>query len=524
MSNSKASLSSPFFAVPIMLVTAACMTFFHTSCSRQGSGVQFHGPATEIRYGFSTEPATLDPLSPSNTADGRSILFNVFEGLVKPDTQGRVLPCLAESVTMDESGRVYYFKLRENLRFHDGSLLTSADVMFSLETAAAAGFHGFSGIEKIEAPPFSEGPPSFEGDYDIRITLKYPDPEFLPYLTVGIVKAGSTGRDKNAVGTGPYYIESYTVQQSLVLRKFADYRHGSIPQLDKITIVFFADADALTLGLHGGSIDGASLPGALAHQLSPGHFDIVPGYSAMVQLLALNNAVVPLNDIRVREAINYGIDIQQIIDTAFFGKGEPSGSPLIPGLSVYYEQSLTNPYPLNREKALSLLSEAGYGEGGQKFSLEITVPSSYTMHVDTAQVIADQLAKTGINVSIKLVDWAAWLSDVYFGRGYQATIISLDSPVVSPRGFLSRYHSGDDSNFINFSSAGFDRVYDEILAETDEDKRIALYKEAQKTISAGAASVYIQDILGFRAFRAGAYGGVLNYPLYVIDFAAMYGK
>jgi peptide/nickel transport system substrate-binding protein len=392
--------------------------------------------------------------------------------------------------------------------------MTSTDVQFSLETATAAGFIGFNLIEKIET----------DGDYGIRVTLTNPDPEFLPYLTVGIVKANASDRDKKAVGTGPYFIESYTVQQSLVLRKFANYWQENKPQLDKVTIVFFADSDALVLGLHGGSIDGAGLPGALAMQLSPDRFDIVPGYSAMVQLLALNNAVPPLNDIRIRQAINYGIDIQEIIDTAFYGKGKPSGSPLIPGLSVYYEQSLTDPYPLDREKARSLLSEAGYGEGGQKLSLEITVPSVFTMHVDTAQVIAGQLAKIGINVTIQLVDWATWLSDVYRDRTYQATIISLDSPSVSPKSFLSRYRSDDNSNFINFVNADFDRVYDAILAETSEDRRIALYKEAQRLISADAASVYIQDIMAFRAFRTDQYGGVLNYPLYVIDFASMHGK
>jgi peptide/nickel transport system substrate-binding protein len=383
-------------------------------------------------------------------------------------------------------------------------------------------------IEEIESIPERllprESVSSLKGDYDIRITLKYPDPEFLPYLTFGIVKANSTDRDKKAIGTGPYYIESYTVQQSLVLRKFTHYWQNGVPHLDKITIVFFADSDALTLGLHGGNIDGAGLAsGALIQQLKSRNFDIVPGYSAMVQLLALNNAVPPLNDIRVRQAINYGIDIQDIINTAFFGEGKPSGSPLIPGLAVYYEQSLADPYPLNHEKALSLLSEAGYS-GEQKFSLEITVPSNYVMHVDTAQVIAGQLAKIGIDVSIQLVDWPTWLSDVYRERKYQATIISLDSPNVSAKSFLSRYRSDSNSNFINYADTNFDRVYDAILTELNEDRRIDLYKKAQQLISDGAASVYIQDIMGFKAFRAEAYDGVLNYPLSVIDFSAMYGK
>ena len=496
----------------LLFITISLLT--GNSCVRQKTGGISGEPATELRYGVTSEPSTLDPLSPSNSADGNSILFNVFEGLVRPDTEGKMLPCIAESFTGDGAGHLYIFKLREDVLFHDGSELTSADVKFSLETAAKAGLTGFSTVEKIKA----------EDDYSISITLNPPNPDFLPFLAVGIVKADSTNRDRKAIGTGPYCIESYTIQQSLVLKKFESYRQNGIPRLEKITIVFFADSDALVFGLHGGSIDGAGLPGNLAQQLNPEEFDLFPGYSAMVQLLALNNDVYPFNDVRVRRAINYGTDIRGIIDAAFYGKGEASGSPLIPGLSAYYDPSLADPYPYDREKARSLLTEAGFGEGGRKISLEITVASNFTMHVDTAQVIADQLAKIGIGVNIHLVDWAAWLSDVYFARNYQATVISLDSPNVSPGSFLSRYRSGSSNNFINFSSDDFDRVYNSIAGEPDGEKRTALYREAQRIISDNAASVYIQDILGFKAFRAGVYGGVLNYPLFVIDFASMYGR
>ncbi|MCL2138643.1 MAG: ABC transporter substrate-binding protein [Treponema sp.] len=484
------------------------------SCVRREAADGQSGPATEMRYGFSSEPATLDPLSPSNTADGSAILFNVFEGLVKPDTEGRMQPCLAESVIMDASGKVYSFALRHGVLFHDMSPMTSVDIKFSLDTAAAVDFIGLDAIDRVET----------DGDYGLRIILKYPDAEFLPYLSVGVVKAGSSSRDKKAIGTGPYCIESYTVQQSLVLKKFEHYWQENTPHLEKITILFFANSDALLLGLRGGGIDAAGLTGSLAQQLSPDLFDIIPGYSAMVQLLALNNAAAPFNDIRVRQAVNYGLDIQGIIDAAFYGKGEPSGSPVIPGLSLYYEQSLADPYPQDAEKAISLLAQAGHGASGKKLSFEITVPSNYTMHIDTAQVIASQLAKIGISVAIKLTDWASWLDNVYHERNYQATIISLDSPIVSPRGFLSRYQSNNGSNFINFSSADFDQVYETMLAEANEGRRIALYKEAQNIISENAASVYIQDILGFRAFRAGVYGGILSYPLFVIDFSSMYGR
>jgi len=241
----------------------------------------------------------------------------------------------------------------------------------------------------------------------------------------------------------------------------------------------------------------------------------------MVQIFALNNAQKPLDNVLVRRAINYSIDISGIIETAFYGYGEPSGSPIIPGLIHTYDESLRDPYPRDIEKAKALLAEAGFPNG---FSLEISIPSSYTMHVDTAQVIVNQLADAGINAAIQLVDWGTWLQEVYYGRKYQATVISLDANTVSPRSFLSRYLSDNSSNFVNFKNPDFDRVYRAVLSESDEEKRISLYKESQRIISENAASVFVQDILGFRVFTAGRFGGIINYPLYIIDFATIYHK
>jgi len=474
------------------------------------------GPATELRFGFISEPATLDPLSPANTADGRSILFNVFEGLVKPDPEGRHLLALAESYSMEEMGRVYVFRLRENVLFHDGAPLTQADVIFTLETAAAAGLVGMDAIESVEAV----------GERDLRITLRSPDPDFLPYLTVGVVRAGSADRDRVAVGTGPFRVESHTVQQSMVLRRFEYYWQENVPSLEKVTLVFLADLNAKFLALQGGSIDGAFFTAGIAHQIDRARFDVTHVYAARVQRLVLNNAAPPLDDIRVRRALNYGIDPQGIIDLVFFGYGRRAGGPVIPGLVAYYEPSLVGAYPHDPERAIALLAEAGFGEGGERgrLSLEITVPSNFTQHVDTAQVIVAQLAGIGVDASIQLVDWATWLAEVNRDRNYQVTIISVDGRTVSPRSFLDRYRSDSGSNFVNFSSADFDRVFDMAIAEADEGRRIELYREAQRILSYNAASVYIQDILGSMAFRAGAFGGVLGYPLAAIDFASMYAR
>jgi len=467
--------------------------------------------AAELRYGLSTEPVTFDPLNPANTADGRSILFNVFEGLVKPDSSGALIPAIAESYEIENDSSAYVFTLRQGVLFHNGEALQAGDVVFSLNEAIKAGFPGLDKIAGVE----------ITAQQKIRVSLKEPDPEYLPYLTVGVVPQRNTDREKNPVGTGPFIIENYAPQQNLTLIKNPDYWQKGLPKLDKVTIVFVSDTNNLLLGLRGGNIEAAEITGAFLPQLDQKQFETVPCYSNMVQLLALNNAQKPFDDERLRKALNYALDVNGIIEAAFFGHGEPSGSPLIPGLKNVYDESLRDPYPRDIEKAKALMREAGFPNG---FSLEITVPSVYIMHVDTAQVIVSQLSEAGINATIRLVDWGTWLSEVYFGRNYQATIISLDANTVSPRSFLFRYVSGDNGNFINFKNPEYDRVYKAALLEPDEKKRITLYKECQRIISESAASVFIQDILGFRALAADRFGGVVNYPIYVIDFASLYRK
>jgi len=488
-----------------LLAFAVVFTVVFTSCAGKERSESSN---LELRYGFTTEPKTLDPLSMDNTADGRSILFNVFEGLVKPDTDGTFLPCIAESWAIEQGGLVYIFTLREGVRFHDGNVVNAQDVKFSLDTVIASGTAPFTQIQEVIIQNSSE----------IKIVLETPDPNYLPYMTVGIVKADNPDRERNVIGTGPFYIESYTPQRDLVLRKFEDYWQPDLPGLDTVTIVFFANYETLMIAIRAGTIDGANLTGSLTAQLDQNNFDIFDSYSAAVQLLALNNAAPHLNNILVRKALNYGIDVQGIIDAAFFGSGTPSGSPVIPGLSAYYEPYLD--YPYDPGNARALLAEAGYNENN-RFSLEIAVPSNYIMHVDTAQVIADQLERIGVNTTIRLVDWTTWLDDVYRARNYQATIISLDSSFISAGSFLSRYHSGSGSNFINYSSSDFDTVYDSLLTETAEGARNNLYREAQRIITSDAASVFIQDIFFYKVFIKGAYEGIRNYPLYLTDFSSI---
>ena len=227
-----------FFAIFFALSVIIPAVLFVTSCSRNTSA---GGPpeTAELRYGMITEPVTFDPLNPANTADGRSILFNVFEGLVKPDHSGALIPALAESYHIEPDGLTYVFTLRPGVLFHNGEALRPEDVVFSLNAAMAAGFTGFSQIAGV----------GISSSGEIRVTLKGPDPEFLPYLTVGIVPENNGDRERNPIGTGPFIIENYSPQQSLVLVRNPDYWQADLPKLDKVTIVFVADTDRLLTGL-----------------------------------------------------------------------------------------------------------------------------------------------------------------------------------------------------------------------------------------------------------------------------------
>jgi len=474
-------------------------------CSPQNSEGQADSDGGELYYGFSSEPATLNPLSSGNTADGRSILFNVFEGLVKSDTGGNLQMALASSVDIGEGGKIYDFTLREGIKFHNGADLKPADVKYSLEEAAKSGLTGLDQIVDINA----------EGNH-VTLTLAEPNTFFLSYLTIGVVPEGYTDFENAPVGTGPFKIESYTPQQSLVLVKNPDYWQSGLPHLDKVIIQFFTDTTALTSALQSGAIGGATVTYASWEQLSDSVYTLSEAQSASVQLLALNNAVAPFDNIQVRQALNYAIDVDGIIDSAFYGYGTKTRSPVIPGLKTFHDSSIDAAYPYDLDKANQLLTEAGYGDG---FDLTITVPSNYTMHVDTAQVLVNQLAKVNINVKIEQVDWATWLSNVYQGRQYEATIISLDG-ALAPSSFLSRYRSESSSNFVNYNNPAYDEVYAAALAELDDAKRVELYNSCQQILSDDAVSVYIQDISSLRVLDKN-FEGMVDYPLYVFDFSTI---
>ena len=239
--------------------------------------------------------------------------------------------------------------------------------------------------------------------------------------------------------------------------------------------------------------------------------------SNMVQIWGLNNQRVPFDDPVARKAINMAIDKQMLIDAVTFGEGSVLESGMAPPMQDYYNADLTSRY--NPEEAKKMLEEAGY----QDLKIEITVPGDYVIHVQTAEVLAEQLKQIGVTAEVKTVDWGTWLSDVYMGRNYDSTVIALTFDYVAPATVLRHYYSKSDNNFINFANAEFDELYETALSETDHAKRVELYHQMQKILQDDAASVFLQNP-GTQTAVIKTLGGYTTYPQYVQDMYTVYYK
>ena len=247
-------------------------------------------------------------------------------------------------------------------------------------------------------------------------------------------------------------------------------------------------------------------------------FQIYEGGMNLVQALYLNNEVEPLNNVKVRQALCYAANRQEVLDMIADGKGTIIGSSMFPAFGKYYVPELSERYNQDIEKAKELLKEAGYPDG---FELTITVPNNYQQHIDTAQVLVEQLKAIGVTAKIQQVEWDSWLSDVYADRKFQSTVVGVDAAYLTGRALLERFTSTSSKNFINYSNEEYDKLYQQVKTSTDEEEQVELYKKMETLLCDDAANLYIEDMACEVALRSD-FAGYQFYPLYVQDMAKIY--
>lgn len=457
-----------------------------------------------------------DSLDPHQTvaAGTREVLFNIFEGLVKPNSDGEMIPAVAEKYTLSEDGTTYTFTLREGVKFHNGQTVTAEDVVYSINRCAAVPegqekplVAAFSAVKSVEALD----------EKTVAVTIAQRDLEFISYMTAAIIPADYENQDTAPVGTGPFRFVSRTPQQDFVMERFEDY-WGAPAWLDKVTYKICENAGALVMNLNGGSIDlCAHLTSAQASQLNQ-NFQVLEGTMNLVQAIYLNNQAKPFDNQLVRQALCYAIDRQGIMDMVADGHGTAVGSSIYPAFTKYFLPELVDKYPHSVEKAKELLAQAGYPDG---FDMTISVPNNYQPHMDTAEVVAEQLREAGINVTIQPVEWSTWLDTIYNGRQFQATVVGVDAANMTARAMLERFTSDYGKNFINYNNPAYDALFQKAINAQDEAEQTDLYKQMETMLADTAANVYIQDLCDLVAMRQDL-GGLKFYPIYVLDLSTVY--
>ena len=455
-----------------------------------------------------------DSLDPHITvaAGTKEVMFNVFEGLMKPTSTGDLIPAVADHYEISEDKLTYTFALREGVQFHNGDMVTAEDVVYSISRCADTTdgtplVEAFSVVQSVEALD----------EKTVAITIAEPSNEFISFLTTAILPADYDQQDTAPVGTGPFKFVSRSAQESIVLEKFEAY-WGTPAQLDKVTYKIIENAEGLLMGLQSGALDiVAHLSTTQVAQLGE-EFAIEEGTMNLVQALYLNNAVEPFDDVRVRQALCYAIDRQQVLDYAFDGYGSIINSSMYPAFGKYFMPEMNDYYTVDTAKAKQLLAEAGYPNG---FEMSITVPSNYQPHIDTAQVIVEQLKAIDVTATINLVEWESWVNDTYIGRDFQTTVVGFDATTMTARALLERWTSDYGKNMINYNNAEYDALFTQAMACYDDAEQTELYKEMQKNLTANAANVYIQDLADLVAVRKGL-EGLKFYPIYVMDLSTVH--
>ena len=469
------------------------------------------GSAEEITVGIASDlDSSLDPHVSSSLAGTREVLFNIYEGLLKPDTQGNLVPAVAEDYTVNDTADQYTFTLREGVRFHDGREVTVGDVVYSLTRAA-----GLETGEPLVATLAGVSSVEATDDSTVVVTLSAPDAEFPAYMTAAIIPEGSDPAD-GIIGTGPFKYVSRSPQENVVIERFDDY-WGEKAKCAKVTFKIIEDGQAMVMSLHSGAIDlAAHLDASQAAELS--ELNVLEGSMNLVQALYLNNARPPFADEQVRQALCYAIDKYMVIDLACDGHGTALGSSMYPAFGRFFDEELTDYYQPDLAKATELLEQAGYSQS-DPLTFTIAVVEAYTPHMNTAQAIVELLRQTGmVEAEILPMENATWYSEAYQGRDFDATITGMDASTLTASALLARFVSDNAKNFIGFASDEYDAAYAAAVSSTDEEEQTAQFKACERILTENAANVYIQDLADFVVTQTDIEGYAF-YPLYVMDMA-----
>ncbi|MEO3887736.1 ABC transporter substrate-binding protein [Nonomuraea sp. B5E05] len=482
----------------LLLATAAC------GGGDSGGSASGTPEAQSLAVGFVAEPANLDFTSTEGAAIPQALLVNVYEGLVKLDQAGEIVPLLAEKWEVSDDRKTYTFTLRENVKFSSGAPFTADDVVFSLDRVKSDWKLKIKSqldvVDKVEK----------KDDSTAVVTLKQPSNGFLYSMATRLgamfSRTGVSDLAGKPVGTGPYVLGSWRRGDSIKLDANPSY-WGTKPPLSSITLKYFKDATAMNNALLTGGIDVISsvqAPESLQQFADPGRFEVIEGTTNGEVVLSMNNGRPPFNDKKARQAVRHAIDHKALLDTAWAGRGGLIGS-MVPPTDPWYEDR-TGDYPYDPAKAKQLL-------GGKTYNVKMRIPN-LPYAVASAQVVKSQLAQVGITAEIEPLEFPArWLDQVFSKGDYDLSIINH----VEPRdmGIFA-----DKSYYFGYDNPAFGKLLASADQGTEQEQADDL-KQAAKLLSDDAAADWLFLFPNLIVAKKGVTGLPKNAISESFDFTAL---
>jgi peptide/nickel transport system substrate-binding protein len=452
---------------------------------------------------LSDKISTLDPIgSPTVDAASERIRALIFNSLVKKNEKFDYVPDLATDIKRADDGLSYTFTLHDNVTFHDGKPLTSADVKYTIDAVLASS----SG----KAASFFEG--SGETKKALVAGVEAPDPRTViirlskPWLgllsnlvAIGIVPKDSADSQKtHPLGSGPFKFVSYdSAQQMMMLEANSGYWEGA-PAITSLRVRVIEDGNALQSELRSGTVTIAPLPTNLTPDAvksleQDAKLQVIQFTGANIVYLGFNVEAAPLNNVKLRQAIAYAIDRDTIIKDLILGQGKVAHS-ILPEESWAYSPG--QKYAYDPARAKQLLDEAGFrdpdGDGPQMRlpkPISFKISSSSVATRQYVDVIRDYLKKVGIPVEIETVETNTLLADLRLGQ-FQMTTSRWVGGNQDPIFLKDLFHSSEipsqqraSRNRSRYKNPELDKILDEAVNTADREKALGLYRQAQDIIS-----------------------------------------
>lgn len=482
----------------LLVVALICLA----GCSQESGTSATTGEIKQLVYGMASEIVKVNPV----LDESQEIDTLLFRGLTKPDANNQVTPDLAESWEISDDQLTYVFAIRQDAIWQDGEPVTAKDVKFTFDqiqnpetnTPIAGEFNEIASVE-------------ITGDYEIKMTLHRPFPPLLDKLKIGIIPEhllrnedlNTTEFNQNPVGNGPFKLKKWDNDHTITLERNEKY-YGSAPKLDEVVFKAIPDTNTRILQLKTGEIDLALVePSQLASTKENDLYTVHKIPTADYRAVMYNFNLPLFQDKRVRQAMNHAVNREDLVKGILAGNGEPAYGPLQKSWAGTADKE---DYAYNPEKAVQLLSEAGWVKGsdgvltkdGKRFEFELVSPIQDTVRVALANVVSEQLKPFGIVATPKPVDQNAIDYD-----GEDALIIGWGSEFDPDDHTYRLFHSseiGDGQyNFGSYRNAKVDELLKKARTTPDLDERKDFYYRFQEELAMDPPYnflVYLQALYG----------------------------